>query len=87
LNKDRSGDDPYYIDDDINAFFVAFCKQTLNMRPDNVLEHSYMYYVMYNIVLADINKSPETAHITDTFLNNIKECIANLKERNSGILY
>lgn len=73
-------------DKDINAFFICFCKQTTNMKSDEVLDHSYMYYVIYNIVLSDLNKSENTKHISDTFLANVYEVIQNLRERNSNIL-
>lgn len=75
-----------YRDIDINAFFIAFCKQTQNMKPGNVLDHAYMYYVIYNIVLADLNKSEKTRHVSEEFLNNVKEVIANLRSRNQSVL-
>ena len=82
----NTGDDEQFSDKDINAFFIAFCKQTRNMRSDNVLDHSYMYYVMYNIVLADLNKSDETKHVSEKFLDNVKEVIKNLRDRNQGVM-
>jgi hypothetical protein len=82
----NTGDDEQFSDRDINAFFIAFCKQTRNMRSDNVLDHSYMYYVMYNIVLADLNKSDETKHVSEKFLDNVKEVIKNLRDRNQGVM-
>lgn len=60
---------------DITALLVCFCKQCTKYSPDNVLEHAYMYYFLYNCVMMDGDKS-------DTFKNNIMEVIANIHERN-----
>ena len=79
-------DNDEYSDTDINAFFIAFCKQTRNMKSDDVLDHAYMYYVMYNIVLADLNKSDDTKHVSEKFLDNVKEVIKNLRNRNKGVM-
>jgi hypothetical protein len=82
INKDEEE----FSDDDVNAFFIAFCRQTQAMSPDNPIEHAYMYYVIYNIVLSDINKSEKTKNISEKFMENVKEVIHNLKERNPNVL-
>ena len=82
----NTGEDEEFTDKDINAFFIAFCKQTVNMSPENPIEHAYMYYLIYNIVLADINKSEKTKEISEKFMNNIKDIIVNLRSRNSSVL-
>ena len=69
----------------IRAFLIAFANQCANYKPTNVEEHAYMYYVLYNIVLTDLNKG-QSKEVSDIFINNIKECIANLKARNSSLL-
>ncbi len=63
---------------DIDAFFVAFCKQVHNYSIDVATDHAYMYYVLYYCALLDGDKST-------TFVNNVKEVISNLRERNSII--
>ena len=73
-----------FTDKQVIAFFIAFCKQTLNYSPEVTTEHAYMYYLIYNIVLMDMNKG-ERKDISDKFLSNIKEVIYNLMERNSNI--
>ena len=55
----------------------------MNKRSDIVIDHSYMYYVIYNIVLMDMNKG-EQKHVSDKFIENIKEVIINLRERNNN---
>ena len=68
-----------YTANDINAFFIAFVKQTANYKPSVATEHAYMYYVLYYCALLDGDKS-------DTFKNNAKEVIANLRERNPRLV-
>lgn len=81
-NLNRGEDGIVYDDKDIKAFFICFCKQCLNMKPSNVLEHAYMYYVMYNCVIMDINKG-ENRQTTEDFIKNVKEVIANIRTRNN----
>lgn len=76
-------DNNKYNNADILAFLICFCKYIKNFRVENVLEHSFMYYVIYNIVIAGSNVSDKTKEVSDIFINNIKEVIDNLKERNS----
>lgn len=68
---------------DINAFFICFCKQCMNMSSDDVVQHAYMYYTIYNIVIIDLNKGNKK-DISDKLLDNIKEIIYNLRERNNN---
>lgn len=79
-------DDEHYDADDCVAFLVAFCKQTLNMHPSVVLEHAYMYYLIYNIILIDMNKSDKTKYVSENFIKNIHEVMDNLRERNPIIV-
>lgn len=75
-------DDENYNNADVIAFLVCFCKYIQNFKVENVLEHSFMYYVIYNIVIADANVSDKTKEVSDKFMDNIKEVINNIKERN-----
>lgn len=68
---------------EVRAFMLAFCDQCKNYTPSDVLQHSYMYYVIYNIILADINTG-DKKEVSDKFLNNVIECIENLKIRNNN---
>ena len=61
---------------DVDLFLITFCKQVRLYNVDNMLHHSYMYYVLYYAAMLDGDKS-------DTFKNNIKEVIANVKKRNN----
>lgn len=73
-----------YTSNDIDAFFICFCKQCMNMKPEIVTEHAYMYYVIYNIVLMDMNKGDQK-HVSEAFIDNIKEVIHNIKQKNNFI--
>ena len=75
-------DNEKYNNADVIAFLVCFCKYIRNFNCDNIIEHSFMYYVIYNIVIMDANTSENTIEISNIFANNIKEVMDNLKERN-----
>ena len=90
INKDAEGnlipaDDPRYHDAvDVNAFFIAFCKQTSGYDPNNNPEdHAYMYYLMYNCVFTDINTG-DAKDVSIEFLNNVREVMDNLRVRNDN---
>ena len=68
---------------DINAFFIAFCKQCQNMHSNVPIDHAYMYNVIFNISLIDINKG-DNKHISDTFVQNVRDVIDNLRIRNNN---
>ena len=74
-----------YTQNDVLAFFLAFAKHTANYQSDDILDHAYMYYVIYNIVLTDINKAENTKATSDQFLDNVKEVIHNLRESNTHL--
>lgn len=56
---------------DIKKFIVLFCRITRNMRPDNIVEHSYMYYTIKNILALDYMNINSEAY-TNTVENIIK---------------
>lgn len=70
-----------YLEKHVIAFFLAFCKQCINKKIEVVTDHAYMYYVLYNVVLMDINKGKEK-EVSEGFKNNVIEVIENLKNRN-----
>lgn len=61
---------------DADLFLILFCKQVKLYCVDNPLHHAYMYYVLYYCAMLDSDKS-------DTFKNNIREVINNIKVRNN----
>ena len=82
LARNITDEDHEYTDKDIYAFFIVFCKQCMNKSPEVVIDHAYMYYVLYNIVLLDMNKG-EAKNVSDEFKENVREVIANIKTRNN----
>ena len=66
---------------DVDAFLIVFTKYCQNYKPENKVQHAFMYYVLYNIVLLDTNKG-EHKDVSDKFMKNIKECIDNIRTRN-----
>jgi hypothetical protein len=60
---------------DVNAFFIAFCKQTSNYSVKVAVEHTYMYYVLYYCAFLSSVYCAE-------YIDNIKEVINNLRVRN-----
>lgn len=90
LNKDAEGhpipadSSDYYDQTDVDAFFIAFCKQTAGYDPNNnPNQHAYMYYLMYNCIFTEINTG-DAKDISIKFLQNIKDVINNLRERNDN---
>lgn len=70
---------------------LAYCKYCCNMNPDNMAEHTFMYYFIRNIIAIDrINPRGRAYHsinakdkiFYDTFVANLRKCMNNLLERN-----
>lgn len=73
---------------------LAYCKYCCNMSPNNIAEHTFMYYFTRNIITIDrINPrgkaydaiDPKEKEFYDTFVSNLRECINNLLERNATL--
>lgn len=69
---------------------LAFCKYTMNMSPDNVNDHTFMYYFIRNIITLDRLNPKGVVYDTmdnaskkfyDGFVSNINKCIDNLSNR------
>lgn len=71
---------------DLVAFMICYCKFVTNYDPKDVINHAFMYYVTYNIILMDINISADTKHVSEKYKQNILQVIKNLKERNKESL-
>lgn len=69
---------PDYIDRvDIVKFLIVFCKYCRNFSPDNIFEHTFMYYFITNICSLDIydKNNKEDAEFYDQLLKNIVKFI------------
>jgi hypothetical protein len=69
---------------------LAFCKYCMNFSPDNIEDHTFMYYFIRNIILIDrINPKGKLYETMDEksknfyngFIENLKKCISNLNNR------
>lgn len=69
---------------------LAFCKYCMNFSPDNIEDHTFMYYFIRNIILIDrINPKGKLYEAMDEksklfydgFISNLKKCIFNLNNR------
>lgn len=70
---------------------IAFCKYCQDMSPDNMGEHTFMYYFIRNIIaidklnpkgLAYASMDERSKNFYDTFIDALKQAMANLLERN-----
>ena len=81
INPEEICDCEKYTDEQIRAFFIAYSMYCKNFSPKNTQEHIFMFYVLYNILLMDVNKG-EKSDISKKYLDNIRECIELLIKRN-----
>jgi len=86
---------PEYTDKQKTMLCIAFCKYCLNFSPDNMEEHTFMYYFIRNIIMIDrlnpkgnLYESMDERSKTfyDGFVENLKACIVNISDRNSTLL-
>ena len=67
----------------IKTFIAIICKYCENMKPSNLAEHTFMYYLINNILSLDIPFTNEADIIwNDEFLNNINKFLTLIEERN-----
>lgn len=75
---------PYdYSNEDIIKFVVAFCKYCTNMKPENPVEHTFMYYFIYSIVILDLKSSDDNedhSSFKTNLIENIMQTIDLLNE-------
>ena len=76
-------DNEKYTEKDIIAFLVCFCKYVMNFNVEDTINHTFMYYVIYNIIIMGSNTSEKTIYKSNIFADNIREVIDNLKVKNS----
>lgn len=72
---------PEYDVKDITKFFIIFCKFCKNYTPDNIEQHTFMYYTLMNIItlnFEDVNKDNEFAK---SIRKSVSEVIDLIKEK------
>lgn len=75
LRRHLNSDDPK----DTDRFLILFCKFCRDYNPEDIAQHSFMYYVTYNIVLLDAYKNKEYDEFAPDFLDNIRKVISYYK--------
>ena len=77
------------------ALCEAFCKYCQNMSPDNMNEHTFMYYFIRNIIAIDLlnpkgrlyeGMDERSKTFYDLFIHNLKQATNNLIERNPNLI-
>lgn len=58
-------------------FMVAFAKYCANFKPQVIKEHTFMYYVLYNIYLLNVYHGVSYDKFAPKFLNNVMEVVKN----------
>lgn len=83
-----------YTNDQLTGLCIAFCKYCQNMSPDNMDEHTFMYYFIRNIIAIDrLNPKgnmyeamdERSKHFYDTYVEALKKAIDNLINRNPNL--
>ena len=76
--------------DDNVKYCIAFCKYCMNKNPDNISDHTFMYYFIRNISFIErLNPrgsvyntmTVEERNFYDDYLYRIKTCINNINNR------
>lgn len=78
-------------EEDATAFTVLFCKYTKNMRPSNLADHTFMYYVIANILsinalggnIVEDENNPIKNEFIDILTTNISNII-NIRKTKEG---
>lgn len=56
-------------------FMVAFAKYCMNFKPQVIKEHTFMYYVLYNIYLLNVYHGESYNKFAPQFLKNVMEVV------------
>lgn len=68
-------------EEDVIKFFVAICKYCQNYKPENPVDHAFMYYAMYNPVLLDVYKGEQYEKFASEYKKNVLEVIDLLNNK------
>lgn len=84
-NGDKiDGDHPLFhmtfSDTDIKKFCILICKSCENMNPDDIVQASYMYYMMRNIIALKTSTEAKTPFAAE-LISNICETIAFIRDK------
>ncbi len=75
-------DHPEITNEDIMRFIMLFCKECDMKDSNNILDHTFMYYTIQNILMLDyVNNTEESNDFTKQLLGNIVDVIMLIRER------
>lgn len=74
---------PTEVKDGNTLFAIAFAKTCQNYSPEDVAQHAFMYYTVYNIILLDIYKGEDYDNYAPDLLKSVNEIIAICAEKQS----
>lgn len=72
---------PEYDVKDITKFFVIFCKFCKNYTPENIEEHTFMYYTLMNIITLNFEDVNEENEFAKSIKKSLKDIIDLIIER------
>lgn len=85
---------PEYTDTHKLMLCLAFCKYCMNFSPDDIEQHTFMYYFIRNIIAIDRLNPKGNLYDTmdepskkfyDSFTKSLAKCMDNLIERNKDV--
>lgn len=65
----------------ILKFFIIFCKYCKNFTPDNIEQHTFMYYTLMNIITLNFEDINEDNEFTKEVKKSLSEVLDLIKER------
>ena len=73
---------PSYTDKVIDTFVAVFCKYTDNMKPENVDEHTFIYYFIDNILSLNVPATTQDdKDFNDNLIKSINRFLNEIKSR------
>lgn len=65
-----------YDEDTCKMFLILFCRITQNMKPEDVVQHTYMYYTLKRIMCLDIIH--KDSKLYESIIENLKSILSKL---------
>jgi len=81
LNR-KFADNPDILEEDIIRFIMLFCRECELKDSNNIIDHTFMYYTIQNILMLDyVNNTEESTEFTKQLLSNITDVIMLIREK------
>jgi hypothetical protein len=66
--------------EDLNKFIILFCRTSMNMNPNELLDASYMYYALKNITMLNLTNESKTPFAAE-LISNICDIIEFIRAK------